>query len=427
MPNANPDYCDVLVIGGGIVGLCSALAICARGLSTMVVAPALIERTASWGNAGHIAIEQTAPIASIATLRSLPRRLFARGGPVSLPPRQIGAWLPFALRLIAAARPSSFARGSAALGGALEQALPAWRRLVAAIGAEDLLREDGHVVVWEHAAAAAQGIAAWQAAPIGGARLHAMTETELAVLRGLVRAPLAAGLRFEDTAQIADPTALAQALAKALHGAGVAHHAGSVRAIEAQGRGGCMVTLGDGDVIAARRVVVAAGAASAGLLRPLGHRVPLIAERGYHLQAAAPEWPEDLPPVVFEGRGMIVTRFRSGLRAASFTEFAALDAPPDPRKWARLRRHASELGLPIGADATPWMGARPTLPDYLPAIGRSRRLPDLFYAFGHQHLGLTLGPRTGEWVGALVAGEAADPELAAFDLDRFAAGVRGGR
>ncbi len=418
MPNGN-SQCDALVIGGGIVGLSCALALQSRGIATHLVAPASMIGTASWGNAGHIATEQVEPLASLATVRSLPRRLFARGGPVSLPPGEVGAWLPFALRLLAAARPSSFRRGSAALAAGLAEAMPAWRRLVRQIGAEGLLVEDGHFIMWESAASAARGRASWASAPTGTATVRDATDDELARIGSLVRVPIAGGLRFTGSGQIADPTALAEALEAALLAAGATRRAGQVLALAQRDDGSIEATVAQGGAIVAKRVVVAGGAASGDLLRPLGHRVPLIAERGYHIQSEAPGWPATLPPVVFEDRAMIVTRFRTGLRAASFTEFGAVATPADPRKWARLHAHASDLGLPIGEDAARWMGARPTLPDYLPAIGRSRRMANLFYAFGHQHLGLTLGPLTGELIGALATGDAPAVRLEPFDLERF--------
>jgi D-amino-acid dehydrogenase len=152
----------------------------------------------------------------------------------------------------------------------------------------------------------------------------------------------------------------------------------------------------------------------------LGHRVPIVAERGYHIQSATAPWSADLPPVVFEDRGVVVSGFTSGTRASSFVEFTRPDAPPDPRKWARLRRHVAELGLTFGDDTTTWYGARPTLPDYLPAIGRSAKHPHVLYAFGHQHLGLTLGPITGEIVGDLAVGAPPRVDLAPFAVERFA-------
>jgi D-amino-acid dehydrogenase len=177
--------------------------------------------------------------------------------------------------------------------------------------------------------------------------------------------------------------------------------------------------LDDGEVLHAEIVVVAAGVASGALLQPLGYRVPIIAERGYHIQSTDTDWPLNLPPVVFEERSMIVTRFRSGLRAASFVEFGREHTPADPRKWARLRRHVAALGLSFREPCSEWFGARPTLPDYLPAIGRSRRVGNLLYAFGHQHLGLTLAAITGELIAALARGEPPDVEITPFDLERF--------
>ena len=116
---------------------------------------------------------------------------------------------------------------------------------------------------------------------------------------------------------------------------------------------------------------------------------------------------------------MIATRFRSGLRLAGFFEFVRPGAPPDPRKWRRMRSHARALDIPLDGKVSEWSGARPTLPDYLPAIGRSRRASNLFYAFGHQHLGLTLSAATGETMAGLIAGEAPPVPAEKFAIDRF--------
>jgi D-amino-acid dehydrogenase len=126
-----------------------------------------------------------------------------------------------------------------------------------------------------------------------------------------------------------------------------------------------------------------------------------------------------MPSILFADRAMFVTRFAHRLRATSFVEFGRAASPPDPRKWRRLRDHARDLNLPFAEPVAEWMGARPTLPDYLPAIGRSARDPRLLYAFGHQHLGLTLAAATGEALAALATGEAPPVALAPFDLQRF--------
>ncbi|MBX3562336.1 MAG: FAD-binding oxidoreductase [Sphingomonas sp.] len=402
-----------IVIGGGVIGSACALNLQARGIATRLIDPDPDWRGASIGNAGHIAVNEVEPLASRATLRNLPNMLFARGGPAGLPLRDIGAWLPFGLRLVAASQPWRFTAGKAALAALAGGALPAWRRLAAEIGAPELLREKGHFVVWESAATAAAGRAALAAADHGPTRWRDADAEEQALLGSLARPP-AGAVRFEGTAQIVDLPMLAAALRDRFVALG---------GVRMRGRAlldGNVVRLETGERLDADAILVAAGPASGEVLRPAGHRVPIIAERGYHIQATAPDWPADMPSILFADRSMFVTGFRSGLRATSFVEFARAASPPDPRKWARLRSHVAALGLPFSEPVAEWMGSRPTLPDYLPAIGRSRRAPNLFYAFGHNHLGVTLAAITGELAGALIGGGAPALDLASFDLDRFA-------
>lgn len=407
-----------IVIGSGVIGLACAIELQSRGIDTLLVAPDSGRNEASWGNAGHIATEQTVPLASLRTLKAMPRRLFSRGGAVALPPRDCATWIPFASRLLLSAGRSRFDRGSAALRAALSEALPSWRRLVQRLASPDLLLEDGHYVVWETETSAARGIETWAKVDTGTAHFRIADAGELAILARLMTSPPAGAIRFFGSGQIADLAQLADALEACFAQLGGTRRSDRVAALNLNG-GEVGVRIESGESLDAAAVVVAAGAASGELLRPLGHSVPIIAERGYHVEASETEWPSDLPPVVFEDRSMIVTRFRSGLRAASFVEFARRDSPPDTRKWARLQKHIAALGLSFRGEQREWMGARPTLPDYLPAIGRSSRARNLFYAFGHQHLGLTLAAATGETVAALVSGEKPLLDTAPFALERF--------
>ncbi|HEY0596152.1 FAD-binding oxidoreductase [Sphingopyxis sp.] len=424
MPNdflARPsDPRKAVVIGGGVVGLATAIALQKRDISVTLIDSPPPSPAASWGNAGHIAVEQVEPLASRATVRSMPRRLFWRGGALSLPLRDIGAWLPFSLRLVAATSPARFAAGRAALGDALGDAMAAWRRLLGRIGASDLLAEDGHFIVWESPASAEAGRAHWAATDIGQAAMRDASPGELGRLAALTSAPVAGAVHIAGSGQIADLDALGDALRAGFDAAGGVRIAARIDRLAIE-NGRAVAIADDGTHHAADAMVIAGGAASGALMASIGQRVPIIAERGYHIQSAATDWPMGMPPVVFEDRSMIVTRFRSGLRAASFVEFGRRASPADPRKWARLRSHVAALGLSFGLPGAEWMGARPTLPDYLPAIGRSDRAANLFYAFGHQHLGLTLAATTGDAVAALVTGDATPFDLSPFDLKRFGA------
>ncbi len=409
---------DALVIGGGLVGLSCALNLQRQGVRTTLVDPATTKRGASWGNAGHLATEQAEPLASRKTLRSFPRRLFFRGGALSLPARDADVWLPFALRLIRSSAPDRFAAGVAALSSLLPSSIPAWRRLAAAAGAEHLIAEDGHFVVWETPRGAEAGRAAWRSTNTGTATFRDATGEEIATLSARMSRPIAGAIRFLGTGQVLDLGELADCLSRRFTHIGGAHRQARAPRLVVDGSTAAAMLEG-GEVLRADTIVVAAGIASAALMQSIGYRVPMIAERGYHIQCAGAEWPPGLPPIVFEERSLIVTPFRSGLRAASFVEFTRADSRPDPRKWARLKHHVCELGLPFREPCSEWFGSRPTLPDYLPAIGRSRRAANVLYAFGHQHLGLTLAAATGELIAALERREATDIDLTPFDLERF--------
>lgn len=399
-----------LVIGGGVVGLNIALTLQAERYDVILIESQRQITGASYGNAGHIAIEQVEPLASWATIRSAPRRLFMRGGALSLPPQAIDAWLPFSLRMMQAASPRRFAAGKAALSGLIHNAMPAWQKRVADLGAPDLLRKDGHYVVWESPESARKGLASWSATDTGPARFRPVADDEMRSLSALTHKTLHGAIRFENTGQIADLPRLLEAMTTAFTA-----RAGRILYERAERLTSDGVVLSGGEVLTADAIVVSAGIASKPLMQSLGLKVPMIAERGYHIQATQHAWPDRLPPVVFEDRSMIVTGFESGLRAASFVEFARADDPADPRKWSRLKAHVADLGLPFQGEPSQWTGARPTFPDYLPAIGRLAGTK-LYYAFGHQHLGLTLGAVTGDIAAAMVAGGDAP---AAFDLKRF--------
>lgn len=409
---------SALVIGGGFIGVAAAWRLQQAGFATTLIDAGDPARAASFGNAGHLAGEQVTPLASIATLLSLHKRLYSAGGPAAFPPRDIGAWLPFGLRFIAAT--ARYEAGARALKALVAAALPAWHRLAGDIGAADLIREQGHFVVWEKQATAQAGIRAACAADYGYAAAREATAEELAMLARHLAIKPAGALRFNGTGQVVDLQALRGKLDSAFLQAGGTKRIGIVARLEIE-NGVARAILADGNSLTSDRILVAGGAWSGDLLRGQEGPVPLIAERGYHIDTTVTEaeWPRDLPPIAFGDRSAIITRFANTLRMTSFTEFSRVDAPSDPRKWAKLDAHAGAVGVPKGSARTRWIGNRPTLPDYIPAIGRSRKAGNLLYAFGHQHLGVTLAAITGELVAAIATGTPHAIPLAPYDLQRF--------
>ena len=407
----------IAVIGAGIIGCAIAQNLAARGRPVLLLdraGPAIAG--ASFGNVGHIATEQVETLPSKELLLGFWRQLFAFGGALDIPLRRVMSLSPWLVRFARAAfRQESNTRHLAPL---VSDAANSLERLLGTIGRLDLIRRNGHYAVWLGEGASER--AAREA--INAARLGVRTAPApidlLRTIATAARSTSAASLWFPDSAHVLDPAEVARALANDAIKRGAIIERADVQQLQAVGNNIDITT--DTDRFPVSTVVVCAGVWSAPLLAPFRLRAPLEAERGYHV-----ELPDHAPladaPLVYADRKVAITPMAGRLRASSYLEFAGLDAPPDPRKPARLRKTLQALGYRCESEGTSWMGARPTLPDYLPGIGRLEGTPNLFYAVGHQHLGLTLAAPTAELIGDLVAGRKPRFDIAALDLRRFGA------
>jgi glycine/D-amino acid oxidase-like deaminating enzyme len=403
----------VAVIGAGVIGASVAYVLSRTGRRVLLIDRAPPgEGGASFGNAGHIATELVEPLPSPRLLFGFWRQLVAVGGVLDIPARRLLGISPWALRFAAAA----FRRqaNTRHLAPFVRPAVPALVGLLADAGRPDLIRQHGHYEMWlggkVHARARAQADAM--------EKLEVQTRPAPADLvekvRAAARADIATGLWFPKCAHVLDPLEVVRAFATAAtrHGAGFVQR--EVRELRARVTGFEIVT--DADSVLAGTVVVCLGAWSAPLLTPFGFRVPLEAARGYHVQMPQATPLADAP--ILYNDTILVTPMTGRVRATSFMEFAGIDAPPDPRKPAWLREQVTALGYACDPSPPSWVGPRPVLPDYLPALGRAAHLPNLFYAFAHQHIGLTLSGVTAQAMADLVVGRPR-PDLAAFDLRRF--------
>ena len=176
--------------------------------------------------------------------------------------------------------------------------------------------------------------------------------------------------------------------------------------------------LADGE-IGARHVVVALGPWSAELLKPLGYRVPLAFERGYHREFKPNATRQLRRPIHDADGSFLMTSMENGIRVTSGVELTALDAPSSYAQLdavVPMARSVVEFGDPVGE---PWRGARPTLPDSLPMIGPAPRHSGLWLAFGNQHIGFTTGPATGAAIAAMIGGAPPPFDAAPFSPSRY--------
>jgi D-amino-acid dehydrogenase len=245
-----------------------------------------------------------------------------------------------------------------------------------------------------------------------------MSADELARYEPVLKQRPASGIHFDGTGQVRDPQGARDGALARFEALGGEVLKGSVTRVDA-GSARARAKLSDGVMRETDGLLIAAGAWSKPLMRQLGASAPLIGERGYSMQSVEHDWPADLPTTIFEERSVVLSRFTSGLRTTSFLEFGDPGAPPDARKWTRLHRHLEELGVRFSKTPDRWVGPRPTLPDYVPAIGRLSHTPNVLYAFGHAHLGLTMCAITAELIEALATDAPPALDLAPFAIERF--------
>jgi len=368
---------------------------------------------ASYGNAGHIASEAVEPLPSRSLLAGFWKELFVLGGPLDIPLKRLPAFMPWALRFARAAfQREAHTRDLAPL---VRSACATHLRWLKEIGREGLLKVHGHYEWWHGARAGASADA--QARLMRELEVETQPASAEALAALTAQSGPGAALWFPQSGHVLDPLELMRVLATAAAERGAEQRREDVRTLEARGRG--LAVLSERGSCEIDAAVVCAGVWSGALLRPFGLRAPLEAARGYHVEL--PGHPPLIDaPVVYSNEHLVVTPMTGRLRATSYMEFALPEAPADARKPDRLRQQLRTLGYRAEVHGKSWVGPRPVLPDYLPAIGQVSGLP-LFYAFGHHHIGLTTAAITGDLVADLVAQR--DPRLPVrgFDLRRFSA------
>ncbi len=406
---------SVAVIGAGVIGSAIACALAREGRHVLLIDRAPPgEAGASFGNAGHVATELVEPLPSPSLLFGFWRQLFAFGGVLDIPPRRLVKFLPWATRFARAAFRQK--ENTRHLAPFVRDAVPELVDMLGQIGRSNLIRQRGHYEVWLGGDSARRA----RAQALAMEKLEVPTQAAPADLiesaRRAARASTAAGLHYPKCAHVLDPLEVVRAFAAAAIARGAQFMQREVRALNADASGVRIMT--DAGPIPAHSAIVCAGVWSAPLLAPFGLKAPLEAARGYHVQM-----PGALPlvdaPLLYCDANVIVTPMTGRVRATSFMEFAGTDAPPDPRKPAWLRAKLRELGYPCDDAAPSWVGPRPVLPDYLPAMGRVAAVPNVLYAFGHQHIGLTLCAVTARAMAALAAGREPTVNISAFDLKRW--------
>lgn len=412
-----PDQPSVTILGAGMVGICTALSLAERGIAVRLVDRGAPGQETSFGNAGVVSPASFIPIATPGLWTQLPRYLLSPNRALRVRPAFWPRMLPWGLKLLRAGTETRLRQVADGMEMLCAPSIELYRKHLLGTGAEHLIRDSIYVHAFRDAGKPRLDALEHRIHREKGVSLEIVGRDRLAEIEPALSPAFKAAVLLHDQARALSPGGIGQALAGKARGLGVEILKAEVRGLAREAGGWRIAT--EGASLRAERVVLAMGAWSAPLLRMLGLSIPLVAERGYHIECPAPGV-ELRNSVMDVDTKCVASSMEGGLRMAGQAEFGGLDDPPDPTREAHMARLVSRMipGIDVKG-ARVWMGRRPSLPDSLPVIGALPGQEGLFGCFGHAHWGLMQAPKSGEILADLLTGRLSNTDLSAFSATRF--------
>ena len=417
---------DVVVVGGGAIGVCVAWSLVQRGVGVVVIerAPRLGSDTAA-GSGGLITPSHCIPLAGMRVLRELPRQLFSRDSMISVRPRLDTTLVRFAAHAVRRGRPVHLLAGLRALRDQSRASRGRFERL-AEHGVDVGLRHSGVLNVCNTREGFARLTEEAHMLEQEGFSPTLLRGAEVSAVEPTIRDDLSGAVLWEEDDHCV-PSRLTPELGAAAERLGVRFQCDTTVLGFARDATGAVAHVStDRGSFRADHVVLAAGAETPRVARLLGVRVPVQAGKGHHIDLH--DWPTPIKiPMILHEDVLGVTTMGTDLRLVGGMDFVGIDRAVNQRRitdiYERSSRYLRQPPDPGGEAATLWCGLRPCAPDGLPIVGRLRSVPNAIVATGHGMLGLTLAPQTGDDVARLVVGDPRAlldaPWLAVFAPGRF--------
>lgn len=408
----------VAIIGAGIVGVSTAIWLQRAGHKVILIDRKGPGEGASHGNGGVLASCSIVPVTVPGLLRKAPRMLFDPNKPLFLKWGYLPTLAPWLLRYLGHANADAVHRRAAALAPIIGDSLAEHQALATGTGAEKWLRPSDYLFLYTDRRHYEGDAFGWSVRAGHGFKWDILEGDALRAYDPAFLPALGCAARFKDHGLISDPGRYVKDLAAHAEAGGARLLIGEVTDIAREGGRVTGVRVG-GETLPCDAVVLAAGVWSKPLAERLGLRIPLESERGYHLELWEPSVMPRSPVMVASGK-FVAAPMEGRLRLAGIVEFGGLDAPPSRAPFALLERSIRAAIPGIAWKKTvEWMGHRPSLSDSTPVIGPVPGVAGAFLGFGHDHVGLTGGPKTGRILAQLIGGTAPNLDLAPYAPERF--------
>ena len=415
---ARPDGRDITIVGAGIIGLCSAIELLQKGFQVIIIDKAEPGQGASYGNAGVVSPWSMAPQSMPGLWRKVPGWLLDPLGPVVVSPRYLPRMAYWGTRFLLQGRRTQVEKNSQAMARLIGDCIPLYQQLLADTGAQDLLRDSYYVHAYRNEKEANLNRLDYQIRIKNGADIERYNRQQLRQLEPALSTDFAAAIVIKGQARLTNPGRLGQVLSdkvQLLGGKFIQREVGNIRP-SVSGGWDCFY---DGRAHQSSQLLVAAGAWSADLLRPLGIKVLMENERGYHI--SYPDVDMQLNNSIMDAdMKFVASQMEGGLRIAGTAEFDDKNAPPNPQRVAGLATLANKMFPDLGqSNFQSWVGVRPSLPDSLPCLGKVQGMAGLHVAFGHSHYGMMMAPQSAKLIAKSITQEIDEELLNDFRLNRF--------
>lgn len=395
---------DVIVVGAGIIGTTIAEKLQHKGQQVLLIDKQGVGEGCSKGNAGHFATDIILPLANFSTLLKAPKFLLDPLGPLSIDISYLPKLLPWLLRFAWSAMPHKTRLTIDILKRLNRPSIDCYQQLLYRIGAEALMSKKGALTIYQSKAGKKASLKHARQLTQHGVNVEILNKQEVLSLEPDFGAGIIGGLFYPDTAHSNDPAALVTEVFNSFVKQGGNFLKENVQIVEQSSPrrlNEIIQVKTTNELIESKKVIIACGAWSSAIAKQFGYNIPLETERGYHYMLPEPNVSINRPVTSYE-KSFVMTPMKNGLRLAGTVELAGIDKLPNMKRAQQLFDNAKPLLNRLSnVGATTWMGHRPSLPDSLPIISKSK-FDNILFAFGHQHLGLTQAVVTANLVSDLL-------------------------